>query len=765
MPHEHGSCHSPGLVTLSLTSQAPADVPKKRVLLVVTPFCSPNYPYPAASYLARYLRRREYEVWQADLSLEVMLRLFCRSGLLRVFEAAAANPLKLDAEGWRMLSHKERYLSTIDTVMRYLKGRDNSIAYRICHPAFLPRGENFEKNFGFDAFDGNGSTLPIHDRAKFVATQYLYDIAGLVRRAIFPYFQITLVDRQYDSFIHWCTTFDKMRAELERPPNVIDQFLHEALDEHLAASKAELVGVSVPFARNVYWALRVARRAKELNPSVKVAMGGGLINTSMRRPAEPRLFDYVDYVTLDDGERPILNILEHMQGQRDISQLKRTFYRAPGEVCYSNGGPEPDPPHAEAGAPDYTGYKINEYFATLETINVLARVRSDGWWNKLTMAHGCYWKKCSFCDVHLSYISDYDTAPVKNLVDKIEEVIAQTGHSGFHFVDEALPPKIMRDFAMEILRRGIHISWHGMLRFDKSFTPDLCRLLAASGLVAVFGGLEVASNRLLQLMKKGTTVEQVALVAKNFQDAGIRVHAYVIYGFPTQTAQETIDALDIVRQLFKNSCITSVSWAKFGVTPNSPIGRNPEEYKIELLPVPRDAFIEQIIAHRDPTGCDPNLFKDGLDNSMRNLGLGLHHDSPVEWWFNFPVPPVSIDRNLLANVLQWRGVDNEVRKDRRFLWLGSPPVMHQVNGRADGDFNVMFPMNEGPVPVTVQMSAKKAAWLHYVLAMARPGAQGMMALTDAENLWRAYGNDDAGFEQFLRGPEWLTVRQSGLLLF
>ena len=156
-------------------------------------------------------------------------------------------------------------------------------------------------------------------------------------------------------------------------------------------------------------------------------------------------------------------------------------------------------------------------------------------------------------------MGDYDTATAKNLVDKVEEAIAQTGQTGFHFVDEAMPPKVMRDFAIEVLRRDLHIAWHGMLRFDKAFTPELCKLLAASGLIAVFGGLEVASDRLLTLMKKGTTVEQVARVAKNFRDAGIKVHGYIMYGFPTQTAQETIDALDVVRQLFKEGLLTSAS--------------------------------------------------------------------------------------------------------------------------------------------------------------------------------------------------------------
>ncbi len=372
---------------------------KKRTLLIVPPFCSPNYTYPAPAYLSRLLKRRGQPVAQADLNLELLLRLFSRPGLSRIFAAAAPRAPALSAESRRVLALADRYLSTIEPVIRFLQGRDASIAYRMCQPDFLPRGKNFELNKGFDFYDGNGHTLPVHDRAKFVGTQYLYDLGEMIREAIFPYFQITLVDRYYDSFVHRCTTFDLMQAELEREPNVIDQMLHELLDAHLEAVRPDLVGVTVPFARNLYWAFRLGRRVRRWDERARIVLGGGFFNTSMRDQKEPRVFDYVDYITLDDGEKPLLDILDHLQGGRAVADLKRTWHRVAtdGTLRYANGDPEPDLRHAETGAPDYEGYRVGDYFSSLETTNINQRVRSDGWWNKLTMTHGCYWKKCSFC--------------------------------------------------------------------------------------------------------------------------------------------------------------------------------------------------------------------------------------------------------------------------------------------------------------------------------------------------------------------------------
>ena len=152
-------------------------------------------------------------------------------------------------------------------------------------------------------------------------------------------------------------------------------------------------------------------------------------------------------------------------------------------------------------------------------LNPMHRLWSDGRWNKLTVAHGCYWKKCSFCDVSLDYISRYDGATAALLVDRIEAIIAETGQTGFHFVDEAAPPKTLRALAEELLRRGgdLMVGQHPL---REVLSRDLCQLLAQSGCIAISGGLEVASDRLLKLMKKGVSVDQVARVTHAFAEAG-----------------------------------------------------------------------------------------------------------------------------------------------------------------------------------------------------------------------------------------------------
>jgi radical SAM superfamily enzyme YgiQ (UPF0313 family) len=414
-----------------------------------------------------------------------------------------------------------------------------------------------------------------------------------------------------------------------------------------------VVLISTPFPGSVYAAFRIAQTIKAENPDIVTVLGGGYVNTELRELSEARVFDYFDYVTLDDGEQPLLALLEHLEGKRPRLNLVRTFTRVDGAVRYFNNG-QGDVPFSEVGTPTWDGLPLDKYLSLLDMLNPMHRLWSDGRWNKLTVAHGCYWKKCSFCDVSLDYIGRYDSAPAELLVDRIEEIIAETGQSGFHFVDEAAPPKALKSLADELQKRNRAISWWGNIRFEKSFTPELCNQLADSGCIAISGGLEVASDRLLKLMKKGVSVDQVARVTRAFSDAGILVHAYLMYGFPTQTIQDTVDALEYVRQLFAEGCIQSGYFHRFACTVHSPVGMNPGEYGIKLKPLPPGGFAKNDIEFTDPTGVDHDVLGAALNKALYNYMYGIGLDTDVRSWFSIRVPKPRVPKNFIARALNAR---------------------------------------------------------------------------------------------------------------
>jgi radical SAM superfamily enzyme YgiQ (UPF0313 family) len=347
---------------------------------------------------------------------------------------------------------------------------------------------------------------------------------------------------------------------------------------------------------------------------------------------DPRVFDYFDYVTLDDGERPLLNLLTRLSGRE--APLVRTYVRKAGEVVLETDGTQHDFPARDTGIPTYDGLPLDRYVSIMEMLNPMHRFWSDGRWNKITLAHGCYWKKCSFCDISLDYIGRYDKPGTDLVMQRIRALIDETGETGFHLVDEAAPPAGMRALAKRLIDERLSITWWGNIRFEKTFNPELCQLLADAGCVAVSGGLEVASNRLLELMQKGVTVEQVARVTRAFTDAGIMVHAYLMYGFPTETEQDTVDALERVRQLFAAGCIQSAYWHRFAATAHSPIGLHPGKFGITLAPPPDIRFAHNDLAFHDPTGTDHDYLGTGLRKALYNYMHGVGLDEDVRMWFD-----------------------------------------------------------------------------------------------------------------------------------
>jgi len=614
-----------------------------------------NTPYPSTAYLTGFLRSRGVHATQVDLALALILELLSRPGLAAVHEVAQtlAKPSHR-VQGF--LAHYPHYAATIQPTLAFLQGRDSTLAHRIAARSFLPEGPRFatldayadpDNDDGGDPLGWAFGSLGVQDRARHLATLYLNDLADVLKDAVDPRFEFV---RYGERLAMSQPTFEPLAEALAAPMNLVDQTLQRLALAAVAEHQPTVVLLSVPFPGAMYAALRIAQAIKARHPHTVTVLGGGYVNTELRELKEPRVFDYFDCVTLDAGERPLLALLDHLQGKRSAQRLVRCFHRVDGAVRYTNFA-EPDLPFADVGTPTWDGLPLDKYLSLLDMLNPMHRLWSDGRWNKLTVAHGCYWKKCSFCDVSLDYIDRYDAASAELLCDRIEAIVSETGQTGFHFVDEAAPPKSLKALAAEIERRQLAITWWGNIRFEKTFTPQLCQQLADSGCIAISGGLEVASDRLLALMKKGVSVDQVARVTKGFSDAGVLVHAYLMYGFPTQTVQDTVDALELVRQLFSHGCIQSGFWHRFTCTVHSPVGMDPAAYGVTLQELPEITFGKNDIGFFDPTGTDHDALGAGLKKALYNYMHGIGLEDDVRVWFDFHVPKTRIAKRRIERAL------------------------------------------------------------------------------------------------------------------
>ncbi len=727
------------------------------VYLVTPPFTQLNTPYPATAYLKGFLNTRGISSFQSDLGIDVTNALFSSTGLRDIFSSIPAGGT-FSENVQRIISLKEHYIRTIDRVMLFLKGKNPTLAHLISARDFLPEAGRFAQ---LDDLAWAFGTMGVQDKAKHIATMYMEDLSDLLQECIDEHFGFS---RYAEKLGRSANSFDALYEALNRPYTYVDELLVKILDQQVRLLSPKLVAISVPFPGNLYAAFRCGQYIKKHYPGTAIAMGGGFPNTELRSLSDPRVFEFLDFITLDDGEAPIEAVLQHIDGDRKEEELKRTFLLKDNKVVYINSSACSDYKQSQTGTPDYTDLHLDEYISAIEIINPMHRLWSDGRWNKLTMAHGCYWGKCTFCDISLDYIKLYEPLTASLLCDRMEELIRQTGENGFHFVDEAAPPALMRELALEIIRRQMVVSWWTNIRFEKSFTRDLCILLKASGCIGVSGGLEVASDRLLGLIQKGITVSQVARVNRNFTEAGIMVHAYLMYGFPTQTDQETIDSLEMVRQMFAAGILQSAFWHEFTMTAHSPVGLEPEKFMVKKQTSLAGEFANNDIEHIDPVGANHPQYAFGLKKSLLNYMHATCIDHPLQKWFDFKVPKTTIPPDYIMRSLEETDYA-PAKPSSKIIWLGNKPAIEFTTKSKRGQHwemaELSFQTNRDRF--SIRVDRKQGIWLAGMLeSLSVYNKKNMTRQMVMEDYERA-GLED--FELFWDNKPVSTLHKAGLLTF
>lgn len=741
---------------------------KTKLFLITPPFTQLNTPYPATAYIKGFLNTKNIESVQADLGIEVILKLFSKEGLTHMFAFATPNtqpPPKpqyptpntqhLTPNTQRILALQEEYIKTIDAVIAFLQGKNPTLALQICQEDFLPEASRFVQ---LEELDWAFGTMGTQDKAKHLATLYLEDISDFIVECVDANFGFS---RYAERLGRSANSFDELYEALQQEPTYIDTVLLSILQERIETIQPTLFLISVPFPGNLYSAFRSAQWVKKNYPNIKISMGGGFPNTELRSLSDVRVFEFFDYITLDDGEMPIEELIFNIENP-NYNSYKRTFLLENGKVVYKNNSLKHDYKQSQVGTPDYSDLLLDKYISVIEIVNPMHRMWSDGRWNKLTMAHGCYWGKCTFCDISLDYIKVYEPVAASLLCDRMEEMIAQTGQNGFHFVDEAAPPALMRALALEILRRKLAVTWWTNIRFEKSFTKDLCLLLKASGCIAVSGGLEVASDRLLKLIDKGVTVEQVAKVTRNFTEAGVMVHAYLMYGYPTQTVQETIDSLEMVRQLFEVGILQSGFWHQFAMTAHSPVGMYPEKFGVIKETETIGAFANNDINYTDITGIDHDKFSFGLKKSLFNFMHGICFDYELQDWFEFKIPKTKISPDFIFDALQ-ETEDFNTKATAKIVWLGGKPLTEYFTKSKKGNSWEMMALtfHDKKESFTVQMNKSEGEWLVAILQKITVSNSKIYTFQELKADFETHLED---FELFWYSKPVNTLREFGLLL-
>jgi len=595
---------------------------KSDILLILPPLVQPNCTYPSITHLASYLRAKGVDAHQLDLSITLLSRIFTAETINDIFNEAETyyETHKVNKKIRIILSNRDFYVNTIEPVIDFLRGNSRELATRFAQREFwpdtqrIPSDEDLEYDFGI-----SGTT----DRAKHLCSIFLKEICDIIAITD-PNFQLIRYAEHLSTYLE---TFAPIEQEMTKKESLITKLMLDILDDEISRLNPRFIGFSIPFPGNLLSAMQCCKHIREHHPDIKIIMGGGYVNTELRQINDPSIFRYIDYLTFDDGELPLLNILTGKPLIRTITYDGNSLQR------HDMTSKENESIYTMSEIPEFDAGSRDLYFDFVDTTNPMHRLWSDGQWNKIMLAHGCYWHKCAFCDTSLDYICHYYPHDISRIVDIMEAQIKATGSRGFHFVDEAAPPALLRKLAEEIIRRGLTVTYWTNVRFDSTFTPELCYLLSKSGCIAVSGGLEVASPRVLKLINKGVTIESATECMRNLQANGIMVHTYLMYGFPTQTVGELYDSLDKVREMFAEGLIQSAFWHRFAMTVHSPAGLNPELYNAKRTDTRPNIFANNEVPFTENNGVEWEKFSEGVNLATYNYMRGTGFDIPIKKWF------------------------------------------------------------------------------------------------------------------------------------
>jgi len=625
-------------------------------MLISPPFVQLNSPYSALPFLKGSLNENGIESSGFDMGIRIANRLFSPEGLNLLFKAVTSDAKFKNEDTDFFIKTKNDYLRTIEPVVNFLKDKNPIIESMIMTKDSIPKWKMSNTALASDIMHAGS-----HEYSRYLASLYLEDIF-LFYKAACPDYDLS---KYGEKLALSPPVFDNIYSSVIANDDIISFLISDELS-HRNFENFNVIALTVPFPGTLVGALKIAKWFKLKHPEKMVALGGGYVNTELRSLKDTKIFEFVDFICLDDGEIPLLKVYEYAQNKISKKEMVRTFYLEDGQVSFSDNSSLKYA--CKRGTPDYSDFNMDEYIPVIETLNPMMKLWSERDTLKLRLTKGCYWHKCAFCDTSLPYIKDFAPEDITDIINDIKIMTAQTGLRTFHFTDEAIPPAQAVKLSIGLIREKVDISWWGNIRFDKAFTEDVCKLLHKAGCIAVVGGMESCCNKTLINMNKGISVEEAIRTVYNFKSNGILVHAYMIYGFPGETRADLIDSIEVLRQMFKEKLLDSSFWHRFALTVHSGVFKNYGKFNISVSDKKLNPFANNDVNYTDKSDENIDDMGDGLKKAVYNFMLGINADNDIRSWFETDVPKPRVNKKFVRKIL----IDNhfELNPDKKILWLG-----------------------------------------------------------------------------------------------
>jgi radical SAM superfamily enzyme YgiQ (UPF0313 family) len=581
-----------------------------KIILLFPPYWTPAMPHLALPALSSCLRSHGVEVIQRDVNLEVFERVLTRGYLeaslarLREFSrrpAASGASAPRECLRWA-LAEGPKLAAEVEQAVAVMRS-----------PAFL-----------------DGPT----------GLQALLTIGQSLEVASLPFFPAALSLLSYTPPAAVDSSRSLLRSVRDEQRNMFLDIFRRGIIPDIVREQPDIVGISIPTEGQMLAGMTLAHLVKQSGLPCHVTVGGPHI-TMLREqlPKAPALFKLIDSAVAFEGEAPLLRLAEALAGAGDLAAVPNLIWRdgaavrvngsaaAPVHVSWQRGdGPPGDrrpgdevaglPGGAPSmglaqgsagvqpaslrspdssypgGLPDFDSLPLGRYLAPYPVLPLLT-------------AHGCYHGDCAFCNVGYGRAGHFRPLKSAQVVEQMLALQRKYGVRHIFFADEAMTPRSMREMSALLTAQGSPLHWCGCMRFEKAITADLLAQMSAAGCRMILFGLETASERMIELMDKGTQRETMGRVLKESAAAGIWNHTFFFFGFPTETLEDAQDTVNFVYA--HGDAIHSASPGEFVLERYSPVHLQPQKFGVRRI-------VEQ--AEKDLAIYFEYELESGLDETM-----------------------------------------------------------------------------------------------------------------------------------------------------
>lgn len=509
------------------------------VVLLYPPPSNPEQPYSSLPTLTAFLRNSGIQVIQKDIGIEVFNELLTPEMLSKSRDRALTIA---NSKNW--ITKKDYYKEFFYTI--------GFSDYVISHITKAKQIMHDEKLF----YD-----IKLYKWAVSII-KLACDLVSL------PYYPSKFQPGDYN--LNFDLTLEGLsKAIINENENLFLKIFEKEIAPQILLMKPLLVGISVTYPSQIVPAFTLSKILKSSAPHLHINIGGAVINHMKDSILEnPLFFQFADSFTIGEGETALLTLTQCLQECRELENVPNLITKINGKPYFYNLHWHEN--INELPCPDFDGLDLKRYFSPEPVL-------------LLSTARGCYYGKCAFCDVSKNTRNIYRKMEDSQIINNLRNLNKKYNVKRFFFSDDTMPPENMLLVAGLVKNELNEVTWQSETRFEKILTPEFISNLKEGGCRQLIFGLESASQRVLDMMNKGSSIKNSIMIIESCFNNGISINLQTFIGFPTEIYEEAMETVDFL--ISNENKISSIGFGKFDLCKNTPVYNESSKYGIKNITI------------------------------------------------------------------------------------------------------------------------------------------------------------------------------------